>query len=97
LLWIRGGSPHESTYAATAAGPAIPFWPLLFKGARIFFLGSDDFPPDVKAAAAEALGDALAAGWAGFEIAHRIAPPDIAKAHDAAARRPDVARRPGPR
>jgi len=79
-LLAQGGS--IGTYAAAAAGPAIPFWPLLFKGARIFFLGSDDFPPDVKATAAKALGDALAAGWGGFEIAHRIALPDIAKAHE---------------
>jgi NADPH2:quinone reductase len=79
-LLAQGGS--IGTYATRAVGPAIPFWPLLFKGARVFFLGSDDFPPDVKVAAAQALGDALAAGWRGFEIAHRIALPDIARAHE---------------
>ena len=79
-LLAQGGS--IGAYAAGGADPPIPFWPLLFKGARVFFLGSDDFPPDVKATAAKALDDALAAGWGGFEIAHRVPLPDIAKAHE---------------
>jgi hypothetical protein len=29
-----------------------PFWPLLFKNIRVFFVGSDDVPADAKAAAA---------------------------------------------
>jgi NADPH2:quinone reductase len=79
-LLAQGGS--ISAYATVGADPAIPFWPLLFKGARVFFLGSDDFPPEAKAAAARALADALAAGWEGFEIAHRIPLSDIVKAHE---------------
>ena len=37
-----GGS--IAAYATDAATPIIPFWPLLFKNIRVFFLGSDDFP-----------------------------------------------------
>ena len=75
-----GGS--IATYASGSFTPAIPFWPLIFKSVRLFFLGSDDFPAEVKAAAARDLSDALAAGWAGFDIAQRIALADIAKAHE---------------
>lgn len=79
-LLTLGGS--IATYATDAARPEIPFWPLLFKNARIFFTGSDDFPPDAKVAAARDLNDALKAGWTGFEIAERIPLLDIAKAHE---------------
>jgi NADPH2:quinone reductase len=47
-----GGS--IATYATGDPAPAIPFWPLVFKNLRLFFLGSDDFPPAGKAAAAQA-------------------------------------------
>jgi hypothetical protein len=33
-----------ATYATDAATPPIPFWPLLFKNIRVFFIGSNDFP-----------------------------------------------------
>src|SRR5215831_6055050 len=54
-----GGS--IATYATGNPAPAIPFWPLVFKNIRLYFLGSDDFPPAAKAAAAHALNDALEA------------------------------------
>ncbi|HEV8582763.1 MAG TPA: zinc-binding dehydrogenase [Thermoanaerobaculia bacterium] len=79
-LLASGGS--IATYATGAPSPEIPFWPLVFKNVRLFFLGSDDFPPEAKAAAARDLNDALEAGWAGFEIAERIPLSDIAKAHE---------------
>jgi NADPH2:quinone reductase len=79
-LLRQGGS--IATYATDVAVPEIPFWLLVFKGIGIFFLGSDDFPSDVKAAAARDLNDALQAGWTGFEIAERISLSDIAKAHE---------------
>jgi NADPH2:quinone reductase len=47
---------------ANAATPAIPFWPMVFKNTQLFFLGSDDFRPEVKAAAARDINAALEAG-----------------------------------
>lgn len=52
-----------------------------FKNIRVYFLGSDDFPPEAKAAAARDLNAALAGGWPGFEIAHRFALAEIVEAH----------------
>ena len=75
-----GGS--IAAYATDAAATAIPFWPLLFKNIRVFFLGSDDFPPDAKIAAAAAVNQALAAGWEGFTIAERLPIDQIAVAHE---------------
>ena len=46
----QGGS--ISTYATT---PSISFWEMAFKNARLFFLGSDDFPIEAKTAAAKDL------------------------------------------
>jgi NADPH2:quinone reductase len=60
----------------------IPFWPLVFKNIRVFFLGSDDFPAEAKAAAAAGLNAAPAAGWPGFEIGWRFPLPAIAEAHE---------------
>src|SRR4051812_890146 len=51
-LLIAGGS--ISAYATGSPNPAIPFWPLVFKNVRLFFLGSDDFSPGDKQAAAQA-------------------------------------------
>jgi NADPH2:quinone reductase len=75
-----GGS--IATYATDAATPAIPFWPMVFKNIRVFFVGSDDVPVDAKAEAARALNAALAAGWKGFEIAEVVPLSDIATAHE---------------
>jgi NADPH2:quinone reductase len=72
-----------ATYATDAATPSIPFWPLLFKNIRVFFVGSDDVPADAKAAAARDINEALAGGWAGFNIASRFPLDAIAAAHDA--------------
>ena len=46
----------------------MPFWELLFKILRVFFLGSDDFPLAALAAEARESNAALEAGWPGFEI-----------------------------
>jgi hypothetical protein len=48
-----GGS--ITTYATHRERPDIPFWPMVFQNARVFFLGSDDFPREAKAAAAQDL------------------------------------------
>src|SRR5580692_9900797 len=75
-----GGS--IGAYATDIATPKVPFWLMVFKNIRVFFLGSDDFPTEAKVAAARDLNDALQAGWAGFEIAERIPLAEIARAHE---------------
>jgi NADPH2:quinone reductase len=65
-----GGS--IGAYATDNASPKIPFWLMVFKNIRVFFLGSDDFPTEAKVAATHDLNDALQAGWPGFEIGERI-------------------------
>jgi NADPH2:quinone reductase len=79
-LLKMGGS--IATYATDSATPKIPFWFMVFKNIRVFFLGSDDFPKDAKIAAARDLNRALEAGWPGFEIAERIPLSEIARAHE---------------
>ena len=77
-----GGS--IATYATNSATPQIPFWQMVFKNVRLYFLGSDDFPADVKIEAARDLNAALEAGWPGFEIAERMPLAEIASAHEIA-------------
>ena len=76
---VLGGS--IATYATDRDAPPIPYWPLVFKNARLHFLGSDDFPASEKIDAARALNDALASGWSGLPIAERLPLTDIARAH----------------
>jgi NADPH2:quinone reductase len=79
-LLAVGGS--LATYATGEPRPPVPFWDLLFKNVRVFFLGSDDFPAEAKAAAARELNAALDAGWPGFEIGGRFPLSRIAEAHE---------------
>jgi NADPH:quinone reductase len=74
-----GGS--IGAYATDNATPKIPFWLMVFKNIRVFFLGSDDFPVEAKVAATRDLNDALQAGWQGFEIGEKIPLAEIARAH----------------
>src|SRR5215510_4114161 len=76
----QGGS--IAAYATNAPTPEIPFWQLVFINARLFFIGSDDVPPEAKIEATRALNQALGAGWQGFEIAERFPLDEIAKAHE---------------
>lgn len=55
-----GGS--IASYSTDNAAPKIPFWQMVFKNIRAFFLGSDDFPKEAKTQAARDLSAALAAG-----------------------------------
>ena len=80
-LLAQGGS--IATYATGDPTPAIPFWPLVFKNVRLFFLGSDDFPAAAKRAAAGALNETLEGGWPGFEVEARYPLDSIADAHEA--------------
>ncbi|MGA7625708.1 MAG: zinc-binding dehydrogenase, partial [Candidatus Acidiferrales bacterium] len=75
-----GGS--IASYATDNATPKIPFWQMVFKNIRVFFLGSDDFPKEAKVQATRDLNAALEAGWSGFEISERIPLADIARAHE---------------
>jgi NADPH2:quinone reductase len=79
-LLAFGGS--LAAYATGQPSPPLPFWPLVFKNTRLFFLGSDDFPADAKAAAARDLNAALEAKWSGFEIIRSFALSAIAEAHE---------------
>ena len=79
-LLKNGGS--VATYATNAATPQIPFWQMVFKNIRLFFLGSDDFPKEAKISATRDLNGALEAGWSGFEIAERVPLAEIARAHE---------------
>ncbi|MCB1033070.1 MAG: NADPH:quinone reductase [Acidobacteria bacterium] len=80
-LLALGGS--IAAYATGDPSPSIPFWPLVFKNVSVFFLGSDDFPAEAKAAAARGLNEALEAGWPGFEIGKTFPLQSIAAAHEA--------------
>jgi NADPH:quinone reductase len=71
-----------ATYATDNATPKIPFWLMVFKNIRVFFLGSDDFPTEAKSLAARDINAALEAGWSGFEIAEQIPLAEIARAHE---------------
>ena len=53
-------------YATDNATPKIPFWLMVFKNIRPYFLGSDDFPTEAKVAATRDLNDDLQTGWPGF-------------------------------
>jgi NADPH:quinone reductase len=76
----QGGS--LAAYATGQSSPPVPFWPLVFKNIRVFFLGSDDFPPEAKTAAARDLNAALGANWPAFETIQGFALSEIAEAHE---------------
>jgi NADPH:quinone reductase len=71
-----------AAYATNASAPSIPFWLMVFKNIRVFFLGSDDFSKEDKIAATRDLNAALEAGWSGFEIGERVPLTEIARAHE---------------
>lgn len=75
----QGGS--IAAYATNKPSATVPFWPLAFKNARLFFLGIDDFPMELQAAAAADLNRALRAGWSGFAIRSRFSLAEVAQAH----------------
>jgi NADPH2:quinone reductase len=71
-----------SSYASSAGRPAIPYWGFGFKDTTLRLLGSDDFPPAVKSAAAQALTEALTGGSLRSQIAARFPLDQIASAHE---------------
>src|SRR5271167_481553 len=76
----QGGS--IATYATNAPNSQIPVWQLVFKNARMFFVGSDDVPAEAKLEATRAINQALEAEWQGLDITERFSLDDIAKAHE---------------
>jgi NADPH2:quinone reductase len=75
-----GGS--IATYASDVFRPEIPYWPLVFSNARVYFIGSDDVPSEAKLEATRAINQALEAGWQGLEIAAKFSLDAIAQAHE---------------
>lgn len=76
----QGGS--IASYATNAPMPEIPFWQLVFMNAKIFFVGSDDVPPEAKIEASRDINRALEAGWQGLGIAEVIPLDEIVHAHE---------------
>ena len=70
------------SFATSAERPSIPYWPLGFADCTLRLLGSDDFPPAVKADAAAALTEALAERSLRSTIAARVPLEEIARAHE---------------
>jgi NADPH2:quinone reductase len=89
-LLAVGGS--LAAYATGEPRPPLPFWELVFENIRLFFLGSDDFPAEAKAAAARDLNAALEAKWPGFEDIRRFALTAVAEAHESVESRKGRAR-----
>ncbi len=79
---VLAGYGSIAAYATSGPSPTIPFWPLVFKNVRVFFLGSDDFPAEAKAMAVRDLNAAFNDGWRGFEGIRQFNLSDIASAHD---------------
>jgi NADPH:quinone reductase len=61
-----------AAYATNIVTPTIPFWLMVFKNIRLFFLGSDDFSKEDKVRVTRDLNASLEASWSGFEIAERV-------------------------
>jgi NADPH2:quinone reductase len=79
-ILAQGGS--IATYASAIFTPEIPYWPLIFSNASVFFIGSDDVPLTSKLEAARAVNQALESGWQGLAIAQQFSLDDIAQAHE---------------
>jgi NADPH2:quinone reductase len=71
-----------SSYYSSADRPTLPYWKLSFPDTTLRLLGSDEFPPDVKAHAAQELTAALIDGSVRSVIAQRVPLAEIARAHE---------------
>ena len=79
-LLQQGGS--IATYATNAPMPETPVWQLVFMNARLFFVGSDDVPPEAKIEATRDINSALESGWQGLDIGEIVPLDEIARAHE---------------
>lgn len=71
-----------AAYASRSERPDFPFWPMLFANLTIRLLGSDDFPAEAKAEAAEDLTAAARAGALTLAIAEPLPMDRTAEAHE---------------
>jgi len=71
-----------SSYYSSSDRPTLPYWKLGFADTTLRLLGSDDFPADVKAHAAQELTAALIDGSLRSVIAEQLPLADIARAHE---------------
>lgn len=71
-----------SAYYSSADRPDMPYWKLAFADVSLRLLGSDDFPPAVKAEAARELTAALLEGRLRAAVTARLPLQDIALAHE---------------
>ena len=71
-----------AAYYSSSDRPRIPYWDFAFKDVLLRLLGSDDFPPEVKAHAASELTKALVDGDLRSKIAARFPLDRIADAHE---------------
>jgi NADPH:quinone reductase len=78
---VRNGAV-VAAYATAKDRTELPFWPLLFANVTIRLLGSDDFPPDAKNAAARDLTAVAAQGALPVTIARIFPLAEIAAAHE---------------
>jgi NADPH:quinone reductase len=78
---VRNGAV-VAAYASPKDRPDLPFWPLLFANVTIRLLGSDDFPPEAKAAAARDLTSAAAQGALSVRVARTFPLAEIGAAHE---------------
>ena len=70
-----------AAFASPDDRPSLPFWPLLFDNVTIRLLGSDDFPPEAKDAAARDLTAAAARGAVTIQVTETLPLAEIARAH----------------
>ncbi|MGV9312733.1 NADPH:quinone reductase [Streptomyces sp. NPDC003691] len=80
---VAGNDTVIAAYATRADPTPLPFWELLFKNVTLRLLGSDDFPPEARAAAARDLTSAAASGALTVPVRERFPLAEIARAHDA--------------
>jgi len=78
---VRNGAV-VAAYASPADRAEIPFWPMLFANVTIRLLGSDDFPPEAKDAAARDLTAAAAESALAVTVADTFPLARIAAAHE---------------
>ena len=71
-----------SSYYSSVDRPTLPYWKLGFADTTLRLLGSDDFPPEVKAHAAHELTTAVVEGTLRSVIAERVPLAEIVRAHE---------------
>lgn len=71
-----------SSYYSSVDRPMLPYWKLGFADTTLRLLGSDDFPPEVKAHAAQELTTAVVEGTLRSVIAERVPLAEIVRAHE---------------